>query len=368
MHRVKYFGTSIGTLAKKHKRRLAPLVAALLAVSLFTACDFPIDSPLEAFYGDSRLDSITARGELICATQTDLPGFGFEDPGGDLRGFDIDLCRAVAAAVFGDPASVRFQHVTYADRGELLDAAEIDILARTTTWTTTREAQWGDFTVIMFYDGQGFMVPAALGVDSALDLGGSTVCVAGGTTTELNLKDYFRQHGMQLEVRSYEETSETYAAYESGECDATTIDKSQLAAVRSRFSDPAAHVILPETISKEPLSPMVPHGDPQWTKLVRTVFYVLINAEELGVTQANVHRMRESDDIRVRRLLGTEGSFGQGDLGLSPRFAVDVIAAVGNYGEIYDRHMGPEGQFFTLPRGLNELWSNGGQIYAPPIR
>ena len=189
-----------------------------------------------------------------------------------------------------------------------------------------------------------------------------------GTTTELNLRDYFRQHGMQLEVRSYEETSETYAAYESGECDATTIDKSQLAAVRSRFSDPAAHVILPETISKEPLSPMVPHGDPQWTKLVRTVFYVLINAEELGVTQANVHQMRDSDDIRVRRLLGTEGSFGQGDLGLSPGFAVDVIAAVGNYGEIYDRHMGPEGQFFTLPRGLNNLWSNGGQIYAPPIR
>ena len=302
-----------------------------------------------------------------------------------MRGFDIDLCRAVAAAVFGDPASVRFQHVTYADRGDLLDAAEIDILARTTTWTTTREAQWGDFTVIMFYDGQGFMVPAALGVESALDLGGTTVCVAAGTTTELNLQDYFRQHGMQLEIRSYEETSATYDAYESGECDATTIDKSQLAAVRSRFSDPAAHVILPETVSKEPLSPVVPHGDPNWNKLVRTVFYVLINAEELGVTRANVRQMRASDDIRVRRLLGAEGSFGQGDLGLSTEFAVDIIAAVGNYGEIYDRHMGTrrgilhaaEGiertldQWRTDLRATNSLtplpnWIRGVQFRGPP--
>ena len=318
--------------------------------------------------GDSRIQAVKSRGKIYCATQTDLPGFGYLDSSGNARGFDVDLCRAVAAAIFGDPEAMEVRHVTYAERGGILEAGEIDILSRTTTWTTTREAQWGEYTVTMFYDGQGFMVPKTLGVSSALELDGSIVCVAEGTTTKLNLQDFFRQNRMQLEILAHEETSEVYGAYERGRCDATTIDKSQLAAVRSAFADPDAHLILPETISKEPLAPMVPRGDSLWTALVRTVFYALINAEELGVTRANVEEMKSSDDIRVRRMLGTEGSFGQAELGLEPDFAVDVIKAVGNYGEIYDRYMGPEGESFTLPRGLNSLWSDGGLIYAPPIR
>lgn len=316
----------------------------------------------------SRLESVKSKGKIDCATQTDLPGFGYLDSAGNARGFDVDLCRAVAAAIFGDSGAVGIQHITYAERGALLQAGEVDVLSRTTTWTTTREAQWGNYTITMFYDGQGFMVPKSSGIVSSLELDGASVCVAAGTTTELNLADYFRQNGMHLEAVRYEETSETYNAYEKGQCDATTIDKSQLAAARSGFEDPDAHVILPETISKEPLAPMVPRGDEQWAALVRTVFYVLINAEELGVTQDNVEEMRGSDDIRVRRMLGAEGAFGQTELGLKQDFAVDVIKAVGNYGEIYDRYMGQGGESFTLPRGMNNLWSNGGLIYAPPIR
>ncbi len=318
--------------------------------------------------GVSRIESVRAKGKVDCASQIDLPGFGFVDSDGNLRGFDIDLCRAVAAAIFGDSKAVEIRHIPYIERGPILQAAEIDILSRTTTWTTTREAQWGDYTVIMFYDGQGFMVRKTLGVDSALELDGSSVCVAAGTTTLLNLADFFRQNDMHLETLSFEETSETYHAYEQGQCDATTIDKSQLAAVRSGFDDPDAHVILPETISKEPLAPIVPRGDDLWTALVRMVFYVLINAEELGVTQANVEEMRNSEDVRVKRMLGTEGTFGQEEVGLKRDFAVDVIRAVGNYGEIYDRYMGPQGESFTLPRGLNRLWSDGGNVYAPPLR
>lgn len=339
----------------------------LVALALL-ACNFDDGSESTATPGFSRIQAVESKGKLDCATQTDLPGFGYLDSSGNARGFDVDLCRAVAAAIFGDPEAMDVRHVTYAERGGLLQTGEIDILSRTTTWTTTREAQWGDYTVTMFYDGQGFMVPKALGVSSALELDGATVCVAEGTTTKLNLADFFRQNGMRLETLGYEETSETYQAYEEGRCQAATIDKSQLAAVRSAFADPEAHVILPETISKEPLAPMVPRGDPLWTALIRTVFYVLINAEELGVTQANVEEMRSSDDIQVRRMLGVEETFGQAELGLAPDFAVAVIKAVGNYGEIYDRYMGPGGESFTLPRELNNLWTNGGLIYAPPIR
>ena len=347
---------------------LCLVMAFALACNMQVGVESGDASKSESGSGYSRLQAVESKGRIDCATQTDLPGFGYMDSAGNPRGFDVDLCRAVAAAIFGNPDAMDLHHITYAERGPLLQAAEIDILSRTTTWTTTREAQWGDYTVIMFYDGQGFMVPKSLGVSSALELGGSSVCVAEGTTTKLNLGDFFRQNNMQLETRSYEETSETYHAYEEGQCDATTIDKSQLAAARSGFADPDAHMILPETISKEPLAPVVPRGDALWTALVRTVFYVLINAEELGVTQANVEEMRDSNDIRVKRMLGAEGAFGQAELGLKPDFAVDVIKAVGNYGEIYDRYMGPEGESFTLPRGLNSLWNDGGLIYAPPIR
>ena len=290
------------------------------------------------------------------------------DSAGNNLGFDVDLCRAVAAAVLGDPSAVEILPITAAERGPTIQAGEVDLLARTVTWTSTRDAQWGNFTNVMFYDGQGFMVRKDLGISSALELRDADVCVTLGTTTELNLGDFFRQNNMDLQAVVFEDTSAVYEAYEQGRCDAATSDTSQLAAMMSGLPNPDEHTILPETISKEPLAPVVPHGDDQWFDLVKTVMYVLINAEEFGVTQANVDQMASSENVRIRRMLGAEGGFGQADLGLSQDFAVDVIRAVGNYGEIYDRYMGPDGDAFTLPRGLNDLWTNGGLIYAPPLR
>ncbi|MFN2189269.1 MAG: amino acid ABC transporter substrate-binding protein, partial [Candidatus Promineifilaceae bacterium] len=252
--------------------------------------------------------------------------------------------------------------------GPALQTGEVDILSRNATWTSSRDAQWGNFTAVTFYDGQGYMVPAASGITTIEELDGATVCVTSGTTTELNLADSFRQRGLDFTATVFEDTETVYSTYESGACDATTSDKSQLAAVRSGFEDPDAHVILDITISKEPLTPAVPSGDDQWFDIVKSVAWALMNAEELGVTQANVDDMLNSDNIKVRRLLGAEGEFGQSDLGLDADFVVNVIKAVGNYGEIYDRYMGPNGDAFTLPRGLNELWTNGGLIYAPPMR
>ena len=349
-------------------RQFVFLVAGLLLlVSSVAACgDDETDAP--ATQAGERLDRVEARGKLICAGRTDLVGFGYLDQAGNNIGFDIDLCRAVAAAIFGNPSALEVVPITAAERGSTIQAGEVDMLSRNVTWTSTRDAQWGNYTVTMFYDGQGFMARADSGFTSALDLDGTTVCVTGGTTTELNLAGFFRQNGMALTTVVFEDTASVYGAYEQGRCDVTTSDKSQLAAIRSGFEKPDAHVILPETISKEPLTPVVAHGDDQWFDLVKTVMYVLINAEELGVTQANVESMRASDNTVIRRMLGAEGDFGQADLGLKPGFAVDVIKAVGNYGEIYDRYMGPQGVAFTLPRVSNELWNNGGLIFAPPLR
>ena len=316
----------------------------------------------------NRLETVKDRGNLVCASHTDNPGYGYLDSAGNNRGFDIDLCRAVAAAVFGDPGAVEVVSITSVQRGPTIQAGGSDMLSLTVTWTTTRDAQWGNFINVMFYDGQGFIVRKDSGFDSSLDLDGTTVCVAAGTTTELNLADYFRQNGLQLQTVVFENRAEVYGAYLQGRCDAVTGDKSGLAGSMSGFANPDEHVILPETISKEPLTPVVPHGDDQWFDLVKTVMYVLINAEELGVTQSNVEAMRSSDDAAVRRMLGEEGEFGQADMGLAADFAVDVIKGVGNYGEIYGRYFGPRGEAFMLPRGTNNLWSNGGLIYAPPLR
>ena len=337
---------------------------AIAAVAVLAACGQGDDGA-----GDgNRLQTVQDRGNLVCAGRTDLAGFGYLDSAGNNLGFDIDLCRAVAAAVLGDPSAVEILPITAAERGPTIQAGEADLLSRNVTWTSTRDAQWGNFTNVMFYDGQGFMVRQDSGFQTALDLGGSTVCVTSGTTTELNLADFFRQNSMILQTVVFEDTASVYGAYEQGRCDAATSDKSQLAAIISGLPNPDEHTILPETISKEPLTPVVPHGDDQWFDLVKTVMYVLINAEEFGVTQANVDQMASSDNIPIRRMLGVEGEFGQTDLGLSQGFAVDVIRAVGNYGEIYDRYMGPDGDAFTLPRGINDLWTKGGLIYAPPLR
>lgn len=318
-------------------------------------------------YGEI-LQRVRDRGRLVCGGRTDLLGFGYLDDNGNNIGFDIDLCRAVATAVLGDPSAVEIVPLTAAERGPALQTGEVDLLSRNVTWTSSRDAQWGNFTVVMFYDGQGFMVPTALGVTTIEELDGATVCVTSGTTTELNLADAFRQRGLAFEAVVFEETASVYGAYEDGRCDATTSDKSQLAAVRQGFADPNAHEILEITISKEPLTPAVPAGDDQWFDLVKTVMSGLVNAERLGVTQSNVSDMVSSDNIETRRMLGTEGEFGQADVGLEADFMVDVLAAVGNYGEIYARYMGENGDAFFLPRGLNRHWTEGGLIYAPPLR
>lgn len=321
--------------------------------------------PPPSGYGEI-LNRVRERGTLVCGGRTDLAGFGTLDADGRNVGFDIDVCRAVAAAVLGDPEAVEIVALTAADRGPALQTGEVDLLSRNVTWTSSRDAQWGNFTFVMFYDGQGFMVPRASGIESADQLDGATVCVTSGTTTELNLADFFRQRGMALETVVFEDTATVYGTYEEGRCDATTSDKSQLASVRTGFANPEDHVILDITISKEPLTPAVPTGDSQWFDVVKMVLFGLVNAEELGVTQANVADAANSDNIEVRRLVGAEGEWGQADLGLDPDAIARAIAAVGNYGEIYNRYLGPDA--LDIPRGPNALWTEGGLLYAPPMR
>jgi len=326
------------------------------------------EGPAPAAQGGGILEGVKARGKLVCGGRTDLAGFGMLDDAGNNMGFDIDLCRAVAAAVLGDPEAIEVVPLTAADRGPSLQTAEVDLLSRNVTWTASRDAQWGNFTITMFYDGQGFMVSNESGITSTDEFDGATVCVTSGTTTEQNLADFFRQNGYSYEAVVFEETAAVYSAYEEGRCDITTSDKSQLASVRSGFADPDGHTILDITISKEPLTPAVPHGDDAWFDTVKLVMFALINAEELGVTQANVEEMKSSENINVLRLLGQEGDWGYSDLGLEADALANAIAAGGNYSEIYNRYMGPEGIAFTLPRGPNELWSNGGLLYAPPVK
>lgn len=357
-------------------RKLYILLATLVVLSmLVSACaKAPAAQPAEEggekvqFQRGEILARVLERGKLVCGGRTDLLGFGYLDESGRNIGFDIDLCRAVAAAVLGDPEAVEIIPLTAADRGPALQTAEVDLLSRNVTWTSSRDAQWGNFTMIMFFDGQGYMVRKDSGIQSQEDMDGASICVTSGTTTEKNLADDFRQRGLDYEPVIFEDTASVYNAYEEGRCDVTTSDKSQLASVRAGFANPDDHVILPMTISKEPLTPAVPHGDDQWFDIVKLVMYGLINAEELGVTQANVDEMKGSDNIAIRRLLGQEGDWGYTDLGLKPEAIYNAIKAVGNYGEIYDRYFGPNGIAFTLPRDLNELWTNGGLIYAPPFR
>jgi len=344
------------------------LAIFMIAAMLLAACGGEDTGGEEAITRGAIYDRVKERGQLVCGSRTDLLGFGYLDESGGNIGFDIDLCRAVAAAVLGDPEAVEFVPLTAADRGPALQTAEVDMLSRNVTWTSSRDAQWGNFTIITFYDGQGFITLADSGIQTIEDMDGASVCVTSGTTTEKNLADAFRQRGLEYEAVIFEDTASVYGAYEEGRCDVSTSDMSQLAAVREGFSNPDAHVILPIVISKEPLTSAVPHGDDQWFDIVKLVMYGLINAEELGVTQMNVETMKSSDSIAIRRLLGQEEDWGYNDLGLDAEALADAIAAVGNYGEIYDRYMGPNGIAFSLPRELNNLWSNGGLIYAPPIK
>jgi general L-amino acid transport system substrate-binding protein len=317
---------------------------------------------------ESILDRVRSRGKVVCGGRTDLTGFGYLNADGENIGFDIDLCHAVAAAVLGDANAIEIVPLTAADRGPALQTAEVDLLSRNVTWTSSRDAQWGNFTVVMFYDGQTFMTRVDSGIEGPEDFDGATVCVTSGTTTEANLNQYFSDNGWEYEAVIFEETAAVYGAYESGRCDLTTSDQSQLFSVRSGFENPDDHKIFDFFISKEPLTPAVPHGDDSWFDIVKIVMFSLINAEELGVTQANVGSMGDSSDGRIRTLVGTGDDWGYGQWGLDADALARAIAAVGNYGELYARYFGENGMAFFMERGLNENYANGGALYAPPIK
>ncbi len=313
------------------------------------------------------LDTIKQRGTLNCGANGQLPGFGLPDAQGNWTGLDVDLCRAVAAAIFNDASKVKFVPLTAKDRFTALQTGDVDVLIRNTTWTLLRDTQLGlNATGINYYDGQGFIVRKGLKVNSALELNDATICVQQGTTTELNLADYFRANKMKLRSVTFATLDEAVRAYETDRCNAFTTDASGLYAVRLKLAKPDDHVVLPEIISKEPLGPFVRHGDDQWFDVVKWTLFAMLNAEELNVTKANVDEQMKSDNPEIKRLLGTEDNFGE-RLGLTKDWVYRIVKLVGNYGEVFDRNVG-QGSPLRIARGLNALWTKGGIQYAPPIR
>jgi len=315
----------------------------------------------------TTLESVKEKGHLQCGVTSGLPGFSQPDEKGAWTGIDVDTCRAVAAAVFGDAKAVEFTPLTAKERFTALQSGEIDMLSRNTTWTLTRDTSLGlNFAGVNYYDGQGFLVNKDIGVDDATQLDGATVCIQAGTTTELNLSDYFRTKGMEFKPIVFDTSEQTVQGFAAGRCDVLTSDRSQLAALRSKLSDPSSAKILPNTISKEPLGPVVRQGDDQWFNIVKWVLNVQINAEELGITMANADDMLKSDNPNVQRLLGTDGDMGV-KLGLADDFGYAIVKQVGNYAEMYNRNVGPD-TALGLERGINALWTDGGILYAPPVR
>ena len=313
------------------------------------------------------LNTVKQRGALQCGANGTLAGFGLPDAQGNWTGLDVEFCRALAAAIFNDPTKVKFVPLTAKDRFTALQSGEVDVLARNTTWTSSRDTQLGlNFTGVNYYDGQGFMVRKALKVNSALELNDAAICVQQGTTTELNLADYFRANKMKLKTVTFASANEAVKAYDAGRCDAYTTDASGLYAERLRTVNPNDHVVLPEIISKEPLGPSVRHGDDQWFDIVKWVHNAMVIAEELAVTKANVDEMVKSDNPEIKRLLGSEGKHGEA-LGLTNDWAYRIVKHVGNYGEVFERTVG-QGSPLKISRGINALWSKGGLQYAPPVR
>ncbi len=338
-------------------KRVIASVAVGLAASLFAT----------SASAQATLNSVKQKGMLTCGSNVGLPGFGLPDAQGNWTGLDVDLCRAIAAAIFNDPTKVRFIPLSAKDRFTALQSGEVDVLVRNTTWTMSRDTQLGlDFTGINYYDGQGFMVRKKLGVSSAKELNGASVCTQQGTTTELNLADYFRANNMKYEVVAFATAAETFDAYNSGRCDAFTTDASGLYATRLKAASPEEHIVLPEIISKEPLGPSVRHGDNQWGDIVRWTHYAMLNAEELGVTKANVDQMTKNDNPEIKRLLGSEGKFGEA-IGLTNDWALRIVKHVGNYAESFEKNVG-SGSQLKIQRGQNALWTMGGLQYAPPVR
>ena len=313
------------------------------------------------------LDTVKQRGTLSCGVNIGLAGFSQPDDKGNWTGLDVDYCKAIAAAVLGDGNKVKYVPTTAKERFTALQSGEIDVLIRNTTWTTARDSSLGlIFAGVNYYDGQGFMVKKALGVKTAKELNGATVCVQTGTTTELNLADYFKANKMTYKPVVFEKLDETVQAYLAGRCDVYTTDQSGLYSIRVQQPKPDDHVVLPEIISKEPLGPSVRQGDDQWLTVVKWVHYALLNAEEAGITQANVGEMLNSTNPEVKRILGKDGELGKG-IGVSNDFVVNIVKAVGNYGELFERNVG-SGSRLNIARGLNNLWSKGGIQYAPPLR
>lgn len=315
----------------------------------------------------ATLDDVKQRGVLKCGVNSGLPGFSNPDDKGVWKGLDVDLCRGIAAAVFNDADKVQYIPLNAKERLTALQSGEIDVLSRNTTWTSSRDTELGvNFTGINYYDGQGFLINKNLGVTSAKELDGAAICIQSGTTTELNVADYFRRNGIGYSAVVFDTSEQTVQGLEAGRCDVLTSDLSQLYALRIKLSKPDEAVALPEVISKEPLGPSVRQGDDQWFNIVKWTHFAMVNAEELGLTQANVDSMKNSENPDVRRLLGLEADFGKG-MGLDKEWAYRIIKLVGNYGEIFEANVG-QGSPLKIDRGLNALWTEGGLQYAPPVR
>ncbi|GAC1038331.1 amino acid ABC transporter substrate-binding protein [Pseudomonas sp. No.117] len=319
-------------------------------------------------HAGATLDAVKNKGFVQCGVSDGLPGFSYTDSKGDYKGIDVDVCRAVAAAVFGDASKVRFTPLTAKERFTALQSGEIDVLSRNTTWTSSRDGGMGlIFAGVTYYDGQGFLVNKKLGVKSAKELDGATVCIQAGTTTELNLADYFRSNGLKFTPITYSTSDESAKSMEAGRCDVLTSDQSQLYAQRIKLAKPDDYVVLPEVISKEPLAPAVRRGDEDWLTVVKWSLFAMVSAEELGLTSANVEaQAKDSKNPDVRRLLGTDGEFGK-DLKLPKEWALNIVKQVGNYGEVFERNVGM-GSDLKIKRGLNALWNAGGLQYSPPVR
>lgn len=314
----------------------------------------------------ATLDDVKARGSLICGVSQGIAGFSSEE-GGAWFGFDVDFCRAVAAAIFADPQKVQFVPLSTSDRFEALTSRKVDLLSRNSTWTLGREVELGvSFAAVTYYDGQGFLVPRARELSSALELDGSKVCAQTGTTSEANAADYFQTNNIKFDAVATTSPAESLEAYSSGKCDVITSDVSQLYSERLKLNDHAEQIILPEVISKEPLGPVVRLDDPEWRLLVQWVHFAMLDAEELGINSGNIEEATASKKPDVMRLVGNEGAFGE-KLGLSKDWAANIVRMVGNYGEVYERNLGTSSRL-AIPRGLNQLWSMGGIQYAPPIR
>ena len=316
----------------------------------------------------TTLEAVKAKGFIQCGVSQGVPGFSNPDDAGNWSGIDVDVCRAVAAAVFGDASKVKYSGLTAKARFTALSSGEIDILSRNTTWTMTRDTQLGlNFAGVNYYDGQGMMVPTALGVSSASELDGANICTNTGTTTELNITDYFRMNGMKFNSVAFEKADDVVAAYDAGRCDVYTTDRSGLAAQRGKLTNPDDHVVLPEIISKEPLGPVVRQGDDVWFNIVKWSLNAMINAEEMGITSENINKMTYNETTPAEaRFIGKEGKFGE-ELGLANDWAYQIVKQVGNYSESYEKHLGLNTPLL-LARGANALWTKGGILYAPPIR